>query len=127
MKSADKDEGLERRRSHRLYTNSPIEYCALFQGQKRRLASRATMKNISQGGAYLEFETKPRLLPGQFGEFTFKSLAAEPEKLGCKSGCKPGSIHLTAQGIIRRLDRLEGVLSFGVAVEFLSRPLISCS
>jgi len=107
---------MERRRSHRLYTSLPIEYRVILQGQASQSYCQATMKNISQGGAYLECGTQPRLSQGQIGHFTFRSSAA-PEDSGC--------MYLGAKGIVRRIECPKaGGVHFGFAVEFLSGPLI---
>lgn len=112
----DKEAGMERRRTHRLYTDLPVEYRINLQDQASLGYGQATMKNISQGGAYLECHAKPGIAKGQVGHFTFRSLAAS-------EGSE--SIHLAAKGIVRRLeDSNSGERNFGLALEFLSGPLI---
>jgi hypothetical protein len=107
---------MEKRRSHRLYTQLAVEYRLVFSDQMGLFASRAMMKNISQVGVYLEFETPPGLIPGQAGHFTFRSLSGTEDS---------AAIRLAAKGVIRRIDRpTPGDSHFGVAVEFLSGPLI---
>ena len=107
---------MERRQAHRLYTSLPMECRAVFQDQASTFATQATMKNISRGGAYLECDTQPQLFPGEIGHFTFSAAAGPPE---------PGAIRLAAKARVRRLDGYHGGrASFGLAVEFLSGPLI---
>jgi hypothetical protein len=107
---------MEKRRDHRLYTNLPIEYRVIFHDQTGQLASRAKIKNISHGGAYLEFDQPPELTKGLVGHFTFTSLTAQEEA---------GAVHLAAKAIVRRIDRQNAdAFSFGLALEFLSGPLI---
>lgn len=111
--------GREKRRHHRLYTNLAVEYRVNLSDQAGSISSRATMKNISKGGAYLECSTKPDLSLGQVGHFTFKSLDPGPDQSW-------GGIHLAARAVVRRLEgETAGTYPFGVAVEFLSGPLIS--
>lgn len=107
---------MERRRSHRLYTNLPVEYRLVLSDQMSRFISRATMKNISQGGAYLEVDSPPGLIPGQVAHFTLRSLSGTEDA---------AIICLAAKGVISRIDRLNGGdAHFGLAVEFLSGPLV---
>ena len=107
---------MERRRSHRLYTNLPVEYRVVLADQVSRFASRALMKNISQGGAYLEVDGPPGLIQGQVVYFTFRSLSGTEDA---------ADIRLAAKGVIRRIDRPKaGNPHFGLAVEFLAGPLI---
>ncbi len=109
--------GLEKRRSHRLYTNLPIECRAVLQEQASTFAAQAMMKNISRGGAYLECDTRPRLCKGDVGHFTFSAPLANQQE--------PGVVHLAAKARVRRLDHhQDGRSAFGLAVEFLSGPLI---
>jgi peptide methionine sulfoxide reductase MsrB len=107
---------MERRQEHRLYTNLPIECRAVLQDQGTTFATQARMKNISRSGAYLECDTQPQLFQGEIGHFTFSSPAGQPES---------GAVRLAAKARVRRLDRHHGGrASFGLAVEFLSGPLI---
>jgi hypothetical protein len=107
---------MERRQSHRLYTNLLIECRAVLQDQASTFASMAMVKNISRGGAYLECDTQPPLFQGEIGHFTFSAPASQPES---------GAVRLAAKARVRRIDRHhEGRASFGLAVEFLSGPLI---
>ena len=107
---------MERRQAHRLYTNLPIECRAVLQDQGSTFATLARMKNISRGGAYLECNTQPQLFPGEIGHFTFSAPTGPPES---------GAIRLAAKGRVHRLDGHHGGrASFGLAVEFLSGPLI---
>jgi hypothetical protein len=111
--------GREKRRFHRLYTNLAIEYRVCLQHRTGSISNRATMKNISKGGAYLECYTKPDLNLGQVGYFTFKPLDPGPDQSW-------EGIHLAARAVVCRLEgETEGAYPFGVAVEFLSGPLIS--
>lgn len=111
--------GLDKRRFHRVYTNLPIEYRVFFHSQPGKLSNRGTMKNISQGGLYLECCNQPCLIPGQIGHFTFKDFCPVPDQIG--------SVHLAAKAIVRRIVRpcFEGPYCFGLAVEFLAGPFIS--
>ena len=107
---------MDRRQSHRLYFNLPVECRVNLQGPMSQFFSRATMKNISQRGAYLECDTRPQLMQGQVGHFTLKSLTGTEES---------GAIHLAAKGVVRRVNRAkDGDYPLGLAVEFLSGPLI---
>jgi PilZ domain len=111
--------GRENRRSHRLYTNLPIEYRVLPHNQFDELSFRGIMRNISRGGAYLECLSPPFKTPGQVFHLTLKSAYPYPER--------SGMVRLAAKAVVRRLDRpLEG-FCFGVALEFISGPLISYS
>jgi PilZ domain len=111
--------GRENRRSHRLYTNLPIEYRFLPHNQFDELSFRGIMRNISRGGAYLECLSPPFKTSGQVCHLTLKSIYPYPER--------SGMVSLAAKAVVRRLDRpLEGSC-FGVALEFLSGPLISYS
>jgi hypothetical protein len=111
--------GREKRRYHRLYTNLAIEYRVSLQRQAGSISNRATMKNISKGGAYLECYTKPDLNLGQVGYFTFRPLDPGPDQSW-------EGVHLAARAVVRRLEgEPEGAYPFGVAVEFLSGPLIT--
>ncbi|MCX5893693.1 MAG: PilZ domain-containing protein [Deltaproteobacteria bacterium] len=111
----DEAAGLERRQSHRLYINFPVECRVILQGPASQFSSRAMMKNISQGGVYLECDTRPQLSQGQVGHFTLKSLNGLEEF---------GRIHFAAKGVVRRVKPAKEGDSFGCAVEFLSGPLI---
>jgi hypothetical protein len=116
LKPAREKVGMERRRSHRLYTNLPVEYRLVLADQVSRFASWGMMKNISQGGAYLEVDAPPGLIQGQVAHFTFISLSGTEDA---------ATIRLAAKGVIRRIDRPKRRESrFGLAVEFLSGPLI---
>lgn len=107
---------MERRQSHRLYTSLPLECRAVLQEKAGTFATKAIMKNISHDGAYLECGTKPDLIIGQVGHFTFRAPASHPE---------PGIINLAARAKVCRLDHhLDGRFPFGLAVEFLSGPLV---
>jgi hypothetical protein len=107
---------MESRQTHRLYTNLAIECRAVLEDQGTRFATQAMMKNISRGGAYLECDTQPQLFQGEIGHFTFSAPASQPESEG---------VRLAAKARVSRLDRhQEGRTSFGLAVEFLSGPLI---
>lgn len=107
---------MERRQAHRLYTNLPMECRAVLQDQAGTFTIQARMKNISRGGAYLECDTHPQLFRGEIGHFTFTPA----------SKLESGAV-LVAKARVRRLNRhyYEGRASFGLAVEFLSGPLIS--
>ncbi len=118
LEPTDLDGWREKRRSQRLYTNLPIEYRAQFLSRPGQVTNRAIMKNISQGGAFLQCDQQPELVPGMEGYFTFKSLCAVEEK--------ELTIVLAAKAIVRRIERPEaGTCGFGFAVEFLSGPLIA--
>ncbi len=107
---------MENRQTHRLYTNFAIECRAVLQDQGSTFATPARMKNISRGGAYLECDAEPQLFPGEIGHFTFSAPAGQQEM---------GDVRLAAKARVCRLDRLHGDrASFGLAVEFLSGPLI---
>jgi hypothetical protein len=111
-----RETGPERRRSPRLYVNLPVKYRVILQEPANLIASRACIKNISQGGAYLESDQPLRLSQGQVGHFTFSSLSSQEDF---------GAIYLAAKAIVRRIDRPHvNPLLFGVALEFLSGPLI---
>jgi hypothetical protein len=111
-----KEAGMERRQSHRLYTCLPIEWRAALRDQASTFAAKAMMKNISQGGVYLECDTQPHLSKGVVGHFTFRASARQQES---------GAIHLAAKARVRRIDHHhDGRFPFGLAVEFLSGPLI---
>ena len=107
---------MERRQAHRLYPNLAIECRAVLQDQASTFATQAMIKNISRGGAYLECDTQPQLFQGEIGHFTFSAPASQPE---------PGAVRLAAKARVRRIDRHQaGRAVFGLAVEFLSGPLI---
>ncbi len=107
---------MERRQAQRLYANLPMECRAVLQDQAITFATLARMKNISRGGAYLECDTQPELFQGEIGHFTFNTPAGQAES---------GAVRLAAKARVRRLDRHPGGRdSFGLAVEFLSGPLI---
>jgi hypothetical protein len=107
---------MEKRRSHRLYTDLPIALCVSFRHCPGRFDGRATMKNISRGGAYLEIVGQPGFQPGQIGRFTFRALSP---------WSSPGqTIQLVAKAVVRRIDST-AAFSLGLAVEFLSGPLIA--
>ena len=107
---------MENRQTHRLYINFAIECRAILQDQESTFATPAMMKNISRGGAYLECDTEPQLFRGEIGHFTFSAPAGQPES---------GAVRLAAKARVRRIDRHQaGRASFGLAVEFLSGPLI---
>jgi hypothetical protein len=107
---------MERRQAHRLYPNQLIECRAVLQDQGSTFATRARVKNISRGGAYLECDTEPQLFPGEIGLLTFSAPAGQPGS---------GAVRLAAKARVCRLDRQQGGrASFGLAVEFLSGPLI---
>jgi hypothetical protein len=111
-----REAGMERRRWPRLYTNLPVKYRVILQEPANLIASRASLKNISQGGAYLESDQPLRLSQGQVGHFTFTSLSSQEDF---------GAIYLAAKAIVRRIDRPHvNPLLFGMALEFLSGPLI---
>lgn len=106
---------MERRQSHRLYASLPIECRAVLRDQKSTFV-RAMMKNISHGGGYLECDTQPHLIKGKMGHFTFRAPTSQQES---------GGIHLAAKARVHRTDHHNnGRSSFGLAVEFLSGPLI---
>ncbi len=110
--------GSHKRRFQRLYTDLPIEYQVLSNQVAEPQFCSGTMKNISRGGAYLETRTSPQLSPGQVVHLTLKSLATYP--------IKSGIIHLAAKAVVLRVDPpTEASRGFGIAVEFLSGPLIS--
>lgn len=111
----DEAAGLERRQSHRLYINFPVECRVILQGPASQFSSPATIKNISQGGAYLECDSRPQLTTGQMDHFTLKSLSDTEESC---------AINLAAKGVVRRVKPAKEGDSFGCAVEFLSGPLI---
>lgn len=101
--------GLERRQSHRLYASLPLEFRFVRHNRPVTFAARSLMKNISRGGAYLTCSTRPDSADGEVGYVDFKS----------------PTVHLAAKAIIRRQDRHpDSQFSFGLAVEFLSGPLI---
>ncbi len=107
---------MNRRWSHRLNTNMPVEYRVALYKQERQVSILATVKNISEGGAYLECDSQPHFIPGQVGYFTLKSVGYT-KKFGC--------IHLAAKVIVHRIDHAAAVGGiFGFAVEFLSGPLV---
>ena len=107
---------MNRRRSHRLNTNMPVEYRVVLHEQERQFSNRSTMKNISEGGTYLECDSRPGFILGQVGYFTLKSIGYTKEF---------GAIHLAANVIVRRMHHTEaGEVNFGFAVEFLSGPMI---
>ncbi len=107
---------MESRQTHRLYTNLAIECRAVLQDQGITFATQALMKNISRGGAYLECDTQPQLFQGEIGHFTFSATACQPES---------GAVRLAAKARVCRIDRHhEGRDFYGLAVEFLSGPLI---
>lgn len=107
---------MNRRWSHRLNTNMPVEYRVALHEQERQVSNLATVKNISEGGAYLECDSRPYFIPGQVGYFKLKSIGYT-EEFGC--------IHLAAKVIVHRIDHpVAGEVVFGFAVEFLSGPLV---
>lgn len=78
------------------------------------------MKNISRGGAYLECNGEACFMPEQVGQFRFRSLTPDSEQVG--------AILLAAKAIVRRVEPgSAGSSTVGVAIQFLSGPLISYS
>ncbi|MCL4501495.1 MAG: PilZ domain-containing protein [Deltaproteobacteria bacterium] len=106
---------MERRQSHRLYTSLPVECRAVLQDRAGTFAVTAMMKNISHGGAYLCCDIEPNLIEGEAGHFTFRAASQQESR----------TIRLAAKAKICRIDRYpDGPFPFGLAVEFLSGPLI---
>ena len=104
-----------RRQYTRIYLSLPMEFHVQVVDSNLFWESRATLKNISQGGLYFECGTVPRLTRGSVAEFTFTT---EPPKFGfIKSPIK-------TQAVVKRIEaRVAGTDNFGIALEFLGAPL----
>jgi hypothetical protein len=77
--------------------------------------SRATLKNISQGGLYFECSTAPQLKRGNVAEFIFTT---EPPNFGFINS------PIKTQALVKRIEpRVAGTDNFGIALEFLEAPL----
>jgi c-di-GMP-binding flagellar brake protein YcgR len=106
---------IDRRAHTRVYISLPMEYQVQFEDAENSWASKATLKNISQGGLYFESEKLPQLKRGSIGEFTFNTIP--PRYSFINSPIK-------AQAIVRRIEMgVAGSTNIGVAVQFLSGPL----
>jgi PilZ domain len=104
---------IERRAHTRVYISLPMEYQVQFEDSA--WASKATFKNISQGGLYFECENLPQLKRGIVGDFTFNTIP--PRYSFINSPIK-------AQAVVKRIESgLAGSSKFGVAVQFLTGPL----
>jgi c-di-GMP-binding flagellar brake protein YcgR len=106
---------IERRAHTRIYISLPMEYQVQFGDEGDSWTSKATLKNISQGGLYFESENLPRVKRGSIGEFTFNTIP--PRYSFINSPIK-------VQAIVRRIEMgVAGSANIGVAVQFLSGSL----
>jgi hypothetical protein len=99
-------------RAHtRVYVSLPMEYQVRFDDAGDSWASKATLKNISQGGLYFESENLPQVKRGSIGEFTFNTIP--PRYSFINSPIK-------VRAIVRRIEMgVNGSANVGVAVQFL--------
>ncbi len=104
-----------KRRYTRIYLSLPMEFHVQLVDSNQFWESRATLKNISQGGLYFECRTAPQLKRGNVAEFTFTT---EPAKFGFVNS------PITTQAVVKRIEpRVAGTENFGIALEFLGGPL----
>ena len=106
---------MEKRGHPRIYFTLPMECELQMPDTEQSWASRALLKNISQGGLYFECETAPQVKRGNVAEFIFTTTPANGSFIDSP---------IKTQVLIKRIDHLvAGAFKFGVAVQFLSTPL----
>jgi c-di-GMP-binding flagellar brake protein YcgR len=106
---------IERRQHSRIYISLPMEYQVQLNDTDDAWASRAVLKNFSQGGLYFECETLPQLKRGNVAEFIFTTIPAKYSFI--KSPIR-------AKAVVKRIEpHVAGSANFGVAVQFLTGPL----
>jgi hypothetical protein len=106
---------MDKRQHIRFYFSLPMEFQVQVQDSEESWASRAVLKNISQGGLYFECETVSQLKRGSVAEFTFTT---KPPKYSFINS------PIKAQAVVMRIERqVAGSSNFGVALQFLSNPL----
>jgi c-di-GMP-binding flagellar brake protein YcgR len=106
---------IERRTHTRIYISLPMEYQVQFEDAEDSWASKATLKNISQGGLYFECENLPQLKRGSIAEFTFNTIPARYSFINSP---------IKAEAEVKRIEtHVAGTSNFGVAVQFMSGPL----
>ena len=106
---------VERRAHIRFYFSLPMEFEVNVPDSDESWASRAVLKNISQGGLYFECEHVPQLQRGNVAEFIFTTTPAKYSFINSP---------IKAQAVVKRIEpRVAGTSNFGVAVQFISGPL----
>jgi hypothetical protein len=104
-----------KRQYTRIYLSLPMEFHVQLVDSNQFWESRATLKNISQGGLYFECGTAPQLKRGSVAEFTFTT---EPANFGFVNS------PVKAQAVVKRIEaRVAGTENFGIALEFIGAPL----
>ena len=104
-----------KRQYTRIYLSLPMEFHVRVVDSNQLWESRATLKNISQGGLYFECKTAPQLKRGNVAEFTFTT---EPPKFGFVDS------PIKAQAVVKRIEaRVAGTENYGIALEFLGAPI----
>jgi hypothetical protein len=104
-----------KRQYTRIYLCLPMEFHVQVVDSNKFWESRATLKNISQGGLYFECLTAPELKRGNVAEFTFTT---DPPQFGFVNS------PITTQAVVKRIEaRVAGTENFGIALEFLGAPI----
>ncbi len=107
---------MERRQFRRLSTSLPIEYQVCFEDSEDVYSGQAVIRNISIGGLYFVSDLPPGLKRGNIAHFTFKTIPAHSFSI---------TSEIRGQGLVKRIDYpVDGVPDFGVAIEFLSGPIL---
>lgn len=107
---------VERRQHIRFYFSLPMEFQVQIPDSEASWQSTAVLKNISQGGLYFECESVPEIKRGNVAEFVFTTSPAKYSFINSP---------IKAQAVVKRIEpRVAGSDNFGVAVQFLTNPLL---